>query len=91
MTSVRVLDPAILPFVVAIVAIVVFGTVRIVKAIIRHRERLAMIDMGIHPDYPPLEEETTPDGGTPAALARTGSTDARRPGTGPKAHTPGGK
>jgi hypothetical protein len=81
-----------LPFVVVIVAIVGGGAVKIVKAIIRHRERLAMIDMGIHPDYPPLEEETPLDGHTPAALGRTGSSDAQRAGAaGPEAHTPGGK
>jgi hypothetical protein len=31
--------------------------VAIAKYIIIHRERMAMIKQGIHPDYPPLEDE----------------------------------
>jgi hypothetical protein len=37
------------------VAIVVGGTVAIVKALISHRERMALIERGLHPDYPPEE------------------------------------
>lgn len=87
----RILNPAILPFVVAIVAIVVGGAVSIVKQIIRHRERIAMIDMGIHPDYPPLEDES-PEGGAAAPPERASLTGTPPAGTSkPKAYTLGEK
>jgi hypothetical protein len=46
-----------MPFVVAIVAIIA-GTVtgasiKITKMLINHHERIALIQHGIHPDYPP--------------------------------------
>ena len=37
-------------FVVAVVGIVVLGVVGLVKALLRHRERIAMIQNGMHPD-----------------------------------------
>jgi hypothetical protein len=50
-----------LPFLVAITAILVGGIMGIAKLLIRHRERMAMIERGIHPDFkeerPPTEEE----------------------------------
>lgn len=42
--------------VVAIVAGAVVIVV-IVKFLIAHRERMAMIERGIHPDYPPADED----------------------------------
>jgi hypothetical protein len=42
---------------IPIVAILVGGVVTIAKLLIRHRERMALIAMGIHPDFPPLDEE----------------------------------
>ena len=53
------LDPQILPFVVAIVAVIVGGAVVITKAFIRHRERLAMIEKGMNPDAPTSRDETS--------------------------------
>ncbi len=42
---------------IPIVAIVgAFGTV-IGRLWMRHRERMALIEMGIHPDYPPSDGE----------------------------------
>ena len=43
-------DPRVLIFMIPIVAILVGGTIAITKMIFRHRERLAMIERGIHPD-----------------------------------------
>ncbi len=37
-------------FVVAVVGIVVLGVVQLVKTLLRHRERIAMIQNGMHPD-----------------------------------------
>jgi hypothetical protein len=53
----------IMPFLLAAVAILVGGAVTITKAVIRHRERIAMIQQGIHPDYPPgtTDEVKTPN------------------------------
>jgi hypothetical protein len=38
---------------IAIVAILSGTVSNIITAMIKHRERLAMIQMGMHPDYPP--------------------------------------
>ena len=42
--------PKVLVFMIPIVAILVGGAIVITKMMIRHRERLAMIERGIHPD-----------------------------------------
>ena len=42
---------------IPIVAILVGGTVTIVRRLIVHRERMAMIEQGLHPDHPPEDEE----------------------------------
>lgn len=41
---------------IPISAIVMGGLVKIVQMIIRHRERIALIRAGIHPDWPPPDE-----------------------------------
>ncbi len=46
-------------FVVAVVGIVVLGVVQLVKTLIRHRERIAMIQNGMHPD---AHAEENPEG-----------------------------
>ena len=46
----------ILVFGIPIVAILCGSTTAIVKMVIRHRERMRMIEQGIHPDLPPEEE-----------------------------------
>ena len=48
----RLLSPDVLPFLVAVVALVVCGMTSIVKNVGRHRERIAMIEQGINPDDP---------------------------------------
>ena len=49
----KILKPDVLPFMVGALAIVVFGGLAIIKTIIQHRERIAMIQHGIHPDADP--------------------------------------
>jgi hypothetical protein len=46
-------NPDTIVFLVPIVFVLVFGIVAITKLLIRHRERMAMIERGMHPDYPP--------------------------------------
>ena len=53
----RILDPSILVFLIPIVAIIAGATIKIVKMVHRHNERIAMIQQGIHPDYPPEDAE----------------------------------
>ncbi len=43
--------PSVLPFVVAIVAILTGGVIAIAKLLIVHRERMAKIERGIDPDH----------------------------------------
>jgi len=52
--------PGILALSIPIVAIVVVGIIIVARLFVRHRERMALIAMGIHPDYPPLDEEPIP-------------------------------
>ena len=40
-------------FAIPIVAILVGGIIAMAKLLIRHRERMAMIKRGMHPDHPP--------------------------------------
>ncbi len=48
-------------FMIPIVAVIVGGLIAIVKMVISHRERMAMIEQGVHPDYPPDELEADHD------------------------------
>ena len=48
--------PEILALLIPIVAIVVGGLVAIIKMMIRHQERMAMIERGMHPDHPDEDE-----------------------------------
>ena len=54
-------NPAVMVFMIPIAAIVVGGVITITKMYMRHRERMAMIEQGMHPDHPPDEEETPCD------------------------------
>jgi hypothetical protein len=45
------------PIIIASVAIISGATVKIVKMIHAHNERIAMIQHGMHPDYPPENVE----------------------------------
>lgn len=57
----RLLEPEIFVFLVPIAAIVVGGAIAIAKLVIHHRERLAMIEHGIHPDHPPEDPGGLPE------------------------------
>lgn len=46
-------NPVFFVFLIPIVAIVMAGIVKIVKLLIQHHERITMIEMGMHPDFPP--------------------------------------
>jgi len=46
----RILEPEILALLIPIVAIIMGVAFAITKAVLRHRERLAMIQKGINPD-----------------------------------------
>ena len=50
-------SPEVIVFAIPIVAIIVGGVIAIVKIVIAHRERMAMIERGIHPDHPPDDED----------------------------------
>ncbi len=49
------LKPDTLALMIPVVAILVGGIIAIMKILIHHRERMTMIERGIHPDYPPDE------------------------------------
>ncbi len=56
----QLLQPEILVFLIPIIAVLMGGVLGIVKLLIKHRERMAMIEQGMHPDTPldpELEEE----------------------------------
>ncbi len=48
-------EPQLIVFLIPIVAIIAFALIVIVKLLIRHRERMAMIERGMHPDHPAEE------------------------------------
>jgi hypothetical protein len=49
----RLLRPEIFGMLIPITAILVVGAIAITKMVIRHRERLAMIERGLDPDHRP--------------------------------------
>ena len=51
-------NPATAVFVVAAIAIVVMGVVKVVTVYLRHRERVEMIRRGMHPDVPSAGPES---------------------------------
>jgi hypothetical protein len=53
----RLLSEDILPLLIPIVGIISITIAVIVKKAFAHRERMAMIERGIHPDYPTENEE----------------------------------
>ena len=58
-------------FFIPIVAIVCGSVTAVVKMLIQHRERMGLIEHGLHPDYPP-EDELAENGDGAAELRRTG-------------------
>ncbi|MBN2475109.1 MAG: hypothetical protein JXB62_10910 [Pirellulales bacterium] len=51
------LRPDIIVFLIPISAILVGGAIAIVSMVIKHRERMSMIEQGINPDRRPDEED----------------------------------
>ncbi len=49
----RILSPELIWIIIPVAAILVGGTLAVLQQIHRHQERKAMIDQGIHPDFPP--------------------------------------
>ena len=60
----RLLQPDILFFLIPVMAILVWGAIAITRMIILHRERLALIEHGFHPDQPP-PKAGSPQGAPP--------------------------
>jgi hypothetical protein len=53
----RIFDhPEIIGVMLPVVGVIAFAIIIILKSLIRHRERMAMIERGIHPDCPPEDE-----------------------------------
>ncbi len=50
------LKPDTLALMIPVVAILVGGIIAIMKILIHHRERMTMIEHGIHPDYHPEDQ-----------------------------------
>jgi hypothetical protein len=53
-------EPSGLPFLIPIVAIIVWGILAGIKMVARHRERMAMIEHGIDPDHKDEPPEIRP-------------------------------
>jgi len=63
-----------LALMIPIVAIVVGGVVAIVVALVRHRERMAMIERGLYPEDPPEEDDPEQEpAARPGAFEPTGA------------------
>jgi hypothetical protein len=50
-------SPETLGIMLPIVAVVLVAIIIVVKKVFDHRERMAMIERGIHPDCPPEDEQ----------------------------------
>jgi hypothetical protein len=61
MSFAELLDPGRIAVMIPVIAIIVFGGAGIVDSIIKHRERMTMIEMGIHPDQPQPAEDLDAD------------------------------
>lgn len=59
----RILRPEILVFAIPIVAIMTVGIVKIASLLIKHRERMALIEQGLHPDDLPKDDAEQQHGG----------------------------
>ncbi len=52
-----VVNPDMLALMIPIVAIVAWGCIAIVRLLLHHRERMAMIERGMNPDHAPEAEQ----------------------------------
>ncbi|MFG0316663.1 MAG: hypothetical protein ACF8XB_05280 [Planctomycetota bacterium JB042] len=53
----RLFRPEVVWVLIPVIALIVWGGVEITQSIIRHRERIAMIEQGMHPDHPDHADE----------------------------------
>ncbi len=67
----KLLNPAVLGTMIPLAVIIGVFTKSIVGRVATHRERLAMIEQGMHPDQPPLPEHV--DDAEGALAPRSGS------------------
>jgi hypothetical protein len=51
------LRPELFVLLIPIVAIIAGATIKIIKMVHAHNERITMIQHGIHPDYPPENKD----------------------------------
>ena len=58
----KLLNPAVLGTMIPLAVIIGVFTKSIVGRVATHRERLAMIEQGMHPDQPPLPEHVDAEG-----------------------------
>ncbi len=63
--------PETLVFAIPIIGILVGGILAIAKLLIRHRERMAMIERGMHPDHSP-EQRDSSDSASATSRYRSG-------------------
>jgi hypothetical protein len=73
------LSPTVIPFVLGGFAIAVGGMCAIIKSFMRHRERMAMIRAGMHPDAGVEADEGCCSVPKPAAKASAGYKDWSKP------------
>jgi hypothetical protein len=60
----QLLQPEIVWVLIPLAAILLGGVLSVTRSLIRHRERMAKIGMGIDPDYEPNLEQSQPDDGS---------------------------
>lgn len=53
----RFLNPGTLAMLIPVAAVVMAGLTGTIACVTRHRERMRMIELGIHPDLPAVDEE----------------------------------
>lgn len=71
-------NPAALVMLIPIVAIALGMGGAILRTYFRHRERMAMIEMGIHPDFPPPLGDAEEEGEEPtSSRAAVGNATAK--------------
>jgi len=56
----KLLNPDMIRMFIPFAVIALLGILALTKVIIRHRERMARIGMGMDPDYPPHPEQLSP-------------------------------
>jgi hypothetical protein len=66
----QLLQPDVVWILIPVTGILVGGTLAVLGKIIRHRERMAKIGMGLDPDFRPSSDDSQPDRLSPSRFAR---------------------